>query len=164
MIMILPEEKALESARHELLDHEIEDYLGMLARTKPFSLEIAAEAGPLFDALAANWPQVTGWEAPAAEVRRQIRELAEPLIKPGTECHLRLSLNVGIGPRTMPPLLDATSIRAAFDVAESALYHQALDANQIGDMVFDHTALGLALLIQPFHGQGEARAIGIGIG
>jgi hypothetical protein len=161
--MILPEVTAGQSAQQELLDRELGDYLGMLARTKPFSLEIAAEAGQLFEALASNWPQVAGWEKPAAELHRQIRELADPLLHPGIENHLRLSLNVAIGPRTAPPEKNVAAVRAAFDVDENALYHQAIEANQSSDTVFDHITVGLALLIQPFKGQGDARAVGIGI-
>jgi hypothetical protein len=163
MTMILPDILAGDSAQRELLESELEDYLGMLARTKPFSLEIAAEAAQLFDALASNWPQVAGWEKPMAELHRQIRELAEPLLLPGGDSHLRLSLNIAVGPRTAPPEKNVAAVRAAFDVGESAVYYQAIEANQKGDVVFDHITVGLALLIQPFKGQGDARAVGMGI-
>lgn len=162
MTMILPEEKTLEAARQELIDQPLEYYISTLARTKSFSLEIAAEAEQLFDALAANWPQLEGWETQAIELQCQIKELAEPFMITGGECHLRLSLNVAVAPRTVPAEKNAPAVRAAFDVTESAFYHQATDVNQISDMVFDHINVGLVLLIQPFHGQGDARAIGIG--
>jgi len=164
MTMILTKEQPFEAARQDLLDKPLEDYIGMLARTRPFSLEIAAEADQLFDALASNWPQMEGWEEQAAELSRQIHELADPFVIPGAECHLRLSLSVAVGPRTAPPVLTAPAVRAAYDIGESAFYHQVLQMGHSGDIAFDHISLGLVLLIQPFKGQGEARAIGIGIG
>jgi hypothetical protein len=157
--------KHLPVMREEMLEPDVKEYLAQLALQQPFNIEISCQASQLFHELLVHWPPAGTDEDLAMSLRQRIEELAEPFMSRAREGHLRLSINVGKTPRGPTFQRGAPAVCAVFDAGEGILLYRAFGADQLpANMALTDVEVGMTVLIQPLHTEGDARAVGMGAG